>query len=62
MSRPLLTATLLLVLGACGQKGPLYLPDRSPKGVPAKPQVTPATPQASPATPDDPSDTRKRIP
>jgi predicted small lipoprotein YifL len=40
------------MLGGCGQKGPLYLPDHNRSVVP----VTPASPTASP---DDQKDTDK---
>jgi predicted small lipoprotein YifL len=55
----LLAAAALLLLSACGQKGPLYLPDskgavvtRGPAT--ATPAPPPATPQ--PKKPSDPSD------
>jgi predicted small lipoprotein YifL len=45
-------ATLgLVLLGGCGQKGPLYLPDK--KGSVVKP-VTPASDAATPADKTDP--------
>jgi predicted small lipoprotein YifL len=50
----LLGAWLVVGLSACGQKGPLYLPDHRPEAVPAAPGTaveTPATRKA-PNTPD----------
>ena len=47
MIRPVLRIAVLIagvLLGACGQKGNLYLPDES------RPVVVTATPQASPVT------------
>ena len=41
-------ALLALACAGCGQKGALYLPDRSPQAVPATP-ATPATPDSQPA-------------
>jgi len=43
------TATLLLLLAAagCGQKGALYLPDKTRTTVPAPTQPAPATPSGS---------------
>ncbi len=43
MKRATLVAGLVLVLVACGQKGPLYLPDHKPAAV-----TTPAPPAAAP--------------
>jgi predicted small lipoprotein YifL len=45
-------AALLALLGACGQKGPLFLPPKPEPAAPAKPaQSTPAPEQnASPAS------------
>lgn len=43
---------VVLLLAACGQKGPLYLPDQKPAVVtsPAQPAAAPAaTPAANPA-------------
>jgi predicted small lipoprotein YifL len=59
-STAMVTALAALLLCGCGQKGPLYLPDKSgaiitapatapPTVPPAQPQGTPAQPQASPA-------------
>jgi predicted small lipoprotein YifL len=43
---------LLALLSACGQKGPLYLPDKSAAVVTGPPQnAPPASPPAAPATP-----------
>ena len=62
MSRAFAAALLAaLVLAGCGQKGPLYLPDKKPAAVtppPASPAAVPATTPA-PAQPtqkksDDP--------
>jgi len=52
-----LAAALALALAGCGQKGPLYLPDKGgtvvttpPQSAPAQPEVTPApTPESAPA-------------
>jgi len=63
ISRLLLLISLLtLVLAACGQRGPLYLPDDSaPVAVPAQasqpPAAQPAVPSATPTgAPPDPLD------
>jgi predicted small lipoprotein YifL len=45
---------MLLLLAGCGQKGPLYLPDKNPAVIttPAQPVAAPAaTVPASPAAP-----------
>ncbi|MDP2015185.1 lipoprotein [Hydrogenophaga sp.] len=48
-TRGVAIALSLLLLSACGQKGPLYLPTAAPAPVSANPtQATPAT-QGSPA-------------
>ena len=61
LRRPLATAMwcALLGVGGCGQKGALYLPDRTPEAVPATPAATtvPAT-----RTPADEEATRRKIP
>jgi len=50
-------AVALLALGGCGQKGPLYLPEkgaavvRPPPAAPAVPAAAPETPTAEPAAP-----------
>jgi predicted small lipoprotein YifL len=46
-------AALLLLLAAagCGQKGPLYLPDRNRASVPAQPAAPPPSPAPSAAPP-----------
>jgi predicted small lipoprotein YifL len=44
MKAGVLTAAATLLLAACGQKGPLYLPDQKPAVV-----TTPAPPAAAPA-------------
>jgi predicted small lipoprotein YifL len=45
-------ASLALVLAACGQKGPLYLPDSTQGEVITRPTQTPAqAPAETPATP-----------
>ncbi|MBV8222992.1 MAG: lipoprotein [Candidatus Eremiobacteraeota bacterium] len=41
-------AALLLALGGCGQKGPLYLPDKSAPVVTSPASPAPAAPQPSP--------------
>jgi predicted small lipoprotein YifL len=45
-----LVAAATLLLAACGQKGPLYLPDHKPAVVtaPAPPATTPASPAPAP--------------
>jgi predicted small lipoprotein YifL len=54
----LLLALAALAAGGCGQKGPLYLPDKGGKVVtsaPAAPQSQPAqTPAPAPAAPATP--------
>ena len=50
--RPALLLALLLALGACGQKGALYLPQKG-RPVPAQPPAPsqqPASPQNQPST------------
>jgi predicted small lipoprotein YifL len=54
---------VLLLLAGCGQKGPLYLPDKKPAAVaaPAQPVAAPAAtpaanPAANPATPKKQTD------
>jgi predicted small lipoprotein YifL len=50
---------VLLLLAGCGQKGPLYLPDKKPAAVaaPAQPAAAPAaTPAVNPATPKKQTD------
>jgi predicted small lipoprotein YifL len=50
MSVRLLLLSLLALLAACGQKGPLYLPDKNTKVItrPAPPPQPPPAPAASP--------------
>jgi predicted small lipoprotein YifL len=57
----ILAVCLLSILGGCGQKGGLYLPDEAPAKVPAKPPA--AAPAVPPGTPpaDDPA-TRRKLP
>jgi predicted small lipoprotein YifL len=51
----LAACTLLLALAACGQKGPLYLPEQA--GVSARPVGTPpSAPAGRPAAPLAPVD------
>jgi predicted small lipoprotein YifL len=47
---------LTLLLAACGQKGPLYLPDKKPPAVTAPAQPAAAAPAAAPAAPKKPTD------
>jgi predicted small lipoprotein YifL len=52
MSYRVVAAASLLLLAACGQKGPLYLPDKNPTPVAAAPASAPApapAPSADPA-------------
>jgi predicted small lipoprotein YifL len=46
-----LPALLILpgLLGGCGQKGPLYLPEKRPTAVTAPPPATTPAPDAAPA-------------
>lgn len=53
LSLMLLPAVICLALGACGQKGPLYLPDATPTTRPQQPAPAPAT------TPDPATDKKK---
>jgi predicted small lipoprotein YifL len=46
-----LLALAAITLVGCGQKGPLYLPDKRPTAVPAT--ATPTTATAAPATDPD---------
>lgn len=60
----LLLALVALAAGGCGQKGPLYLPDKGGKVVtsaPAGPQAQPAPGVAAPAT-TSPPDTAPAAP
>jgi predicted small lipoprotein YifL len=51
---PAVVAALALLAGGCGQKGPLYLPDKKPAA------VTPPAPATQPAPqPASPNSTRK---
>jgi predicted small lipoprotein YifL len=54
----LVAAGACLLLAACGQKGPLYLPDQKPAVVPspAPPAATPAGTDTSPANPKKKTD------
>ena len=57
---PLLLALAALAAGGCGQKGPLYLPDKVGKVVTSPPpvpqaQATPATPATTPLAPTTPA-------
>jgi predicted small lipoprotein YifL len=49
---PRIAALLALALAACGQKGPLYLPDTMQGEVVTRPAQTPVETSNSPATPD----------
>ncbi len=51
----LFSASTLLALAGCGQKGPLYLPDHKPEAVPGS--AAPAS--AAPDTPAETPTTRK---
>jgi len=52
----LLPSGLILLLTACGQKGPLYLPDKHAAVVTSAPEAAPAppVPAASPKKTTDP--------
>ena len=53
-----LTLLALALLGGCGQKGPLYLPDKGGAVVtppPATPGAAPAPAQSAPAPQDTPA-------
>lgn len=43
--------SLSMVILACGQSGPLYLPDEQPRNVPEQTNPAPAPETASPDTP-----------
>ncbi|MBS0581311.1 MAG: lipoprotein [Proteobacteria bacterium] len=48
---------VLCMLSGCGQKGPLYLPDKKPAAVaPAAGTVQAAAPAGNPAAPKKPTD------
>jgi len=47
-----------LLLAACGQKGPLYLPDPAPKAI----APLPPTSTATPAEPGSDADSKKKPP
>jgi predicted small lipoprotein YifL len=46
---------LLLALAACGQMGPLYLPDTTRGEIVTRPTQTPGETSNSPAPPDSPA-------
>jgi len=50
---PIVLAGALLVLAGCGQKGPLYLPDKNAAVVTSAPAAAP--PAAAPAAPNAPN-------
>jgi predicted small lipoprotein YifL len=50
-----ITLLLLLAAAGCGQKGPLYLPDKTRAPVPASSSATPAPAQPAPASPAAPA-------
>ncbi len=50
----LVLGAAMLLLAACGQKGPLYLPDKHAAVVTSAPAPAPATP--APAAPKKPTD------
>jgi predicted small lipoprotein YifL len=52
--RPVLALTLLALLSACGQKGPLYLPQKKPAVV--RPAPPPAAAPATATPPKKPAD------
>jgi predicted small lipoprotein YifL len=55
MIRYCVLALLVMALGACGQKGPLYMPDSSQGEVVTRPAAPDAS--NSPASPDSPGTT-----
>jgi predicted small lipoprotein YifL len=55
----LLLALSALAVGGCGQKGPLYLPDKGGKVVTSVPAAAPAQPAPAAATPATPKPTDK---
>jgi predicted small lipoprotein YifL len=55
----LLLALTALAAGGCGQKGPLYLPDKGGKVVTSAPAATPVQPAPPAEAPPKPTDKDK---
>jgi predicted small lipoprotein YifL len=61
-SRAVSAALFALLLAACGQKGPLYLPDTTQGEIVTRPTQTDAGTSNSPATPDSPQQSTSPAP
>lgn len=59
---PIAVAAMLALLPACGQKGPLYLPDDSPTAVIRPAPGTPAGDEKNDAKKDETKETRPPTP
>ena len=57
--RSLLLVALAALLGGCGQKGPLYLPDKPAAIVTPAPAASAPAPQEAPAAPAGPKKSDK---